>query len=241
VVSERARGIDVSRYQGAISWPAVAEAGYAFAFIRATIGSIYKDPRCIENVTGAVAAGLLMSVYHVVRWDAPAEAQYANLAAMLAEIPAPALPIALDVELPTPAGNTPDHRQTLRYTRELLQIVHEHGVSAVIYTGAWWWNPAIRDAEPRWAARADLWTAAYTPSPRIPTAPWDTWTFWQTTSSGRVPGIDGNVDLNIFAGDREALLAYAAAATGYAASPPVPTVHTITITGHNVTIKVGAS
>jgi len=40
--------------------------------------------------------------------------------------------------------------------------------------------------------------------PTLPTA-WDTWTFWQTTSDGSVPGIEGRVDLDVYAGTLEQL------------------------------------
>jgi GH25 family lysozyme M1 (1,4-beta-N-acetylmuramidase) len=233
-----ALGIDVSRYQGAIHWPAVRESGIDFAFVRATIGSIYKDPRCIENVTGAITTGILTSVYHVVRWDYPAEAQYQNLCAMLADLPPLTLPIALDVELPTPAGNTANHRLTLQRTRELIQLLAHDNRSCVLYTGAWWWNPAIKGADVTWALQADLWTASYTTRPRIPSAPWPAFTFWQYTSSGRVPGISGNVDRNYFTSDLPALRVYAAACCGSLPPDPPPNVHTITVTGYNVEIQV---
>lgn len=231
-------GIDVSRYQGAITWPSVADTGIDFAFVRATIGSIYKDPRCIENVNGAVAAGILTSVYHVVRWDYPAEDQYKNLCTMLDELPPLSLPLALDVELPVPAGNSPNHCLALQRTRELLHLTQEHGMSAVIYTGAWWWDPAVKKADVAWALQADLWTASYTTRPRLPSKPWPVWTFWQYTSSGRVAGISGNVDRNYFSSDRSTLNTYSASVTGHLPPPPAPNVHTITVTGYNVEIQV---
>ena len=60
-------GVDVSRYEGVVDWKKVAAAGYRFAIIRATLGRrSYTDPTFNTNWTGAKAAGLLVSAYHVV-------------------------------------------------------------------------------------------------------------------------------------------------------------------------------
>jgi lysozyme len=53
-----------------------------------------------------------------------------------------------------------------------------------------------------------LWIAQYT-SAKQPAkmAPWPTWTFWQYTSKGSIPGLKGNFDINRFNGDLTALKA----------------------------------
>ena len=58
-----AKGIDVSKWQGAIDWNAVASQGYSFAFIK--IGSSYSglDPTFIPNMIGAATAGLRTGAY----------------------------------------------------------------------------------------------------------------------------------------------------------------------------------
>ena len=62
-----ARGVDVSKNQGVVAWPAVAEAGYAFTFVKATDGQDYVDPMFAQNWEGAQAAGLLRGAYHFFR------------------------------------------------------------------------------------------------------------------------------------------------------------------------------
>ena len=63
------RGIDVSKYQGAIDWRKVAASGIRFAFVRTGWagyeGGIEEgfDPRFVENITGARAAGLGIGAY----------------------------------------------------------------------------------------------------------------------------------------------------------------------------------
>ena len=53
-----AKGIDVSMYQEAINWSAVASEGYSFAFIRVGSAKSGLDPYFAQNMVGAAAAGL---------------------------------------------------------------------------------------------------------------------------------------------------------------------------------------
>jgi hypothetical protein len=66
----------------------------------------------------------------------------------------------------------------------------------IIYTTANWWHTCTKDST---AFGSDpLWVAAWGPSPAPLPSGWRAWTFWQYTSRGRVPGIDGNVDVSYF-------------------------------------------
>jgi hypothetical protein len=91
-------GIDVSRWQGDIQWEKVASAGYRFAVIRATVGETYTDPRFDANWAGARDAGLLVSAYHVLKPEHPADSQVARLFETLGDRRAD-LPLVLDIEL----------------------------------------------------------------------------------------------------------------------------------------------
>ncbi|MBP5598037.1 MAG: glycoside hydrolase, partial [Pseudobutyrivibrio sp.] len=58
-----AAGIDVSKYQGAINWSAVAASGVSFTFIKAGSTNKGMDPYFVSNVQGAQAAGIRTGVY----------------------------------------------------------------------------------------------------------------------------------------------------------------------------------
>jgi lysozyme len=183
------KGIDVSSHQGTINWQQVRTAGYEFAFIRASRGNIVDD-RFVENWQNARAAGVLVAPYHVV-YDTPTAAE--QVALLLSLLPAVKdFPLVLDVEVDPPAA-------VLQRTREMLDLLKDY--HTVIYTGAWWWDPATAGQDVEWAAQADLWTVSYTATPYMPRAPWKDWRVWQYTNEGRVPGISGNVDLNNFNGN----------------------------------------
>src|SRR5207302_5324588 len=63
--------IDVSHHNGAIDWPAVAGAGIALAFIKATQGVGFVDPAFERNRNAAVAAGILVVPYHFIDTSDP--------------------------------------------------------------------------------------------------------------------------------------------------------------------------
>jgi len=70
------------------------------------------------------------------------------------------------------------------------------GVEPIVYTGGDLW----RNGGAELLASQPLWVAHYTQGcPMLP-SPWTRWTFWQHTDRGAVPGIDGAVDLDQFAG-----------------------------------------
>ena len=63
--------VDVSHHNGAIDWPAVAGAGIALAFIKATQGVGFVDPAFERNRNAAVTAGVLVVPYHFVDTSDP--------------------------------------------------------------------------------------------------------------------------------------------------------------------------
>src|SRR5207248_678564 len=60
----RPLGIDTSHWDGTINWTSVKNAGYVFAFTKATQGTGYNDPTLATNMTNAKAAGEFIGVYH---------------------------------------------------------------------------------------------------------------------------------------------------------------------------------
>ena len=78
------------------------------------------------------------------------------------------------------------------------------GVRAVIYVSPNFWSTRLADT--RWFADNGyqvLWIAHWTTgSPTVPASDWGSksWTFWQYSSNGTVPGIDGRVDLDRYRG-----------------------------------------
>jgi len=199
---ERVPGIDISRWQGEVDWQKVKAAGYRFAFVRATIGDFYTDPRFYANWSGAQDAGILVSAYHVVTPNKPAESQIANFFAVL-DGRVSDLPLVVDVERDDGAELT----EITQCLRECLQaVLARDGRVPIIYTARWCWHRYVLTSA-EWQTH-DLWIASYTTDPVLP-RDWSTWRFWQYSERGQVSGISAATDLNWFDGTYEDLLAYA--------------------------------
>lgn len=195
-------GIDVSHWQGTIDWNAVAADGVEFAFVKASEGGDYTDPRFAANWAGARRAGVIRGAYHFFRPQTDAMAQAAHFLRTVPFAPGD-LPPVLDVEVTD--GRSMD--AVAAGVRTWLQEVERAtGRRPVIYTRASFWTAQMGGA----FGGYPLWVAHYgVASPGIP-AGWGGWTFWQHSDAGRVDGISGGVDLNWFNGDRAALDAFAA-------------------------------
>lgn len=193
-------GIDVSRWQGTIDWSAVAADGVEFAFIKATEGGDYTDPRFAANWAGAQQAGVARGAYHFYRPQTDAMAQAAHFLRTVQLAPGD-LPPVLDVEVTDGRSAA----QIAAGVRTWLQEVERAtGRRPILYTRASFWTGQMGGG----FGGYPLWVAHYgVSSPSIP-AEWSGWTFWQHSDAGSVDGIGGGVDLDWFNGDREEFEAF---------------------------------
>ena len=191
------QGIDVSVWQGAIDWPKVKAAGKTFAFAKATEGIGYKDSRYDANRSGALAAGVRFGAYHFARPGSNNPVTEADWFVNTARLQHGMLIPVLDLELT--GGLGPSALTT--WTKAWLQRVTSRlGVKPMIYTTAAFWRNAMGDS--RWFADNGyrLWVANWgVTSPSVPGSNWGgrSWTCWQYSSQGTVPGISTRVDLDV--------------------------------------------
>ena len=195
-------GIDVSYYQEAIAWKRVRRAGIRFAFIRTSDGLNYPDSRFATNWAGAKRAGILRGAYQYFRPDQDPIAQADLLVATLARDPGE-LPPVIDVETD---GGKSAAELVQRVQLWVARVRDQLGVEPIVYTGPEFWRHKTQSAD---MTSQPLWIAHYTRGcPAVP-AQWTTWSFWQHTDNGRVSGIEGQVDLNLFAGTYQELVDFA--------------------------------
>lgn len=194
------RYIDVSRYQGLIDWAQVAAAGYKGAMLK-TVSTNYKlskradglyiDPTFETNYRNARAAGLDVGVYYYTYATSEAMAD-AELALVRKAVYGKELtmPLAVDVE-----RNKLKPMSTLdltNLTAYALEQVEKMGFYAQLYTYTHYSNMELDMG--RLANRWDVWlsdTTGHTPAVGYH------YNAHQHSSEGRVPGITGNVDLNV--------------------------------------------
>ncbi len=189
------RGIDVSHHQGDINWDKLqgAEIGgetINFVFVKATEGRSLLDKNFNENFFQAREHGFIRGAYHFFSPYSSGREQ-AHFFLRQVHLEEGDMAPVLDVEKigKLTAG------QLQREVLEWLRIVEErYGVKPIIYSGAKFKKdyldiPEI-NAYPYWIAHYYVERQAYEGE----------WKFWQYTDCGRLPGIKGDVDLNIYNG-----------------------------------------
>ncbi|MFC9600845.1 glycoside hydrolase family 25 protein [Peribacillus butanolivorans] len=197
------QGLDVSQHQGVISWTSVYESGKSFVFIKATEGATVKDERFDVNYKEAKNAGLYVGAYHYAypesMEDHILEADYFVDTVNKAGGFEGNLPPVLDLE--TIKGNL-DKDQLSEWARIWMERVMEKvGIKPLIYTYLDFGQRNLNES----LGEYPLWFARYDVQQPEDFSGWSEWKFLQYTSSGHVPGIIGNVDLNEFNGSIEDL------------------------------------
>jgi lysozyme len=186
-------GIDVSYYQEAIDWQRVRRAGIRFAFIRLSDGATIRDSRFATNWAEAKQAGVVRGAYQYFRPDQSVTEQADLMIAAMHNRTNDDLPPVIDLE--ADAGLTASVIAA-RARAWIDRVRARLGVEPIVYTGGELWRNGGADT----LAGQALWLAHYTQGcPSVP-APWTHWTFWQHTERGAIPGIEGPVDLDLFAG-----------------------------------------
>ncbi len=206
-------GIDISQYQGNITasgWQQIKGAGIQFAFARVSLGSCCDhDANYVNNFSRAIAAGIPIGPYAVgypqTNMSDPNDA--VNEANYLISLTKPyyqgsglMLRPVLDIELPTDKSLSQSFMSqwVVKWATTIKQGL---GVDPIIYTytdfASTEFNSTVT-SYPLWIANYSR-TPPSTPPPSA-YAPWPSWKFWQHSSTGSVPGISGNVDLDVFDG-----------------------------------------
>lgn len=182
------RGIDVSHHQGPIDWSAVKSSGIHFAYIKATEGANFTDATFADHWKNSNAAGIAHGAYHFFTLGTSGEIQAAHF---IATVPADAdaLPPAIDLEF---SGYNKNRRPPPEEFQHELAIFWDALVAhyrklPVVYTASDFQKEYLRfmPIERLWIREVVL-------------RPDSRWTFWQFSARGRVRGVPGFVDLNVF-------------------------------------------
>jgi GH25 family lysozyme M1 (1,4-beta-N-acetylmuramidase) len=184
------KGIDVHGAKGVIKWPQVRAAGFEFAFLKATEGRTFDDERFAFNRRAAKAAGLAVGAYHFARPDNNTAAAEAAHFLRICQVESGDLLPVLDWEHPPATADW-----ALQFLRGVENAI---GAPPIFYT----FPDFLRQTGSHQAlSRYPLWFASYGPNDgNVHTVnPPSQFKFvvHQFTSRGRVPGVGGDVDLNL--------------------------------------------
>lgn len=190
----KVHGIDISHYQGDIDWKMLLQTRHSqfpirFIFMKATEGGDFADKNFVANFDSARANGFIRGAYHFYnpRTDAICQADFFINSVKLKKGD---LPPVLDIEKKGKDMNR------LRADLKLwLQLVEKHyGVKPIIYSSysykMKYLNDSVFNSYPYWIAHYYVDSVRYKGN----------WAFWQHHDVGVLPGINKEVDLNIFNG-----------------------------------------
>lgn len=190
------RGIDISHYQGEIDWELLQNAmiercPVRFIMIKGTEGSTRIDPYFEENFRQSRDYGFIRGVYHF--WSNMSSARdQAYFFLNKVKLQDGDLPPVLDVE------HKPKDVSVEDFQRDILTWLHivedKYHVKPIIYTyykfKMAYLSTPVFDDYPYWIAHYYVDEVKYTGE----------WKFWQHTDAGKLPGIKGYVDFNIYNG-----------------------------------------
>ncbi len=190
-------GIDISHHQGTIDWATlkdeavIDERPIRFIMIKATEGANKIDENFKDNFYNAREYGFTRGAYHFYGTRSTAKAQ-AQFFISQVKLEKGDLPPVLDVEH-KPSNQTDEEFK--ESVLEWLRIVENHyGVPPIVYTyykfKLRYLSDSAFDAYPYWIAHYYVDKVEYEGA----------WKFWQHTDAGRLPGIKGDVDFNIYNG-----------------------------------------
>ncbi len=189
------RGIDISRYQSEIDWEKVADAKIdkqpiRFVIAKATEGKEHVDKNFNDNFYQIGQYDFIRGAYHFFSPKVSGDEQAKHYLKQVHLEPGDLAPV-LDVE--TSGSLSPE--QLRREVAEWLNIVEKHyHTTPIIYTGLKFKEKYLNSPS---FNRYHFWIAHYYVKKLSYQGKWK---FWQFTDRGKVNGISGNVDLNVYNG-----------------------------------------
>jgi len=196
------KGVDVSSYQGDIDWPVLAEQNLKFAFIKATEGSGFIDPRFEYNFEQAQKTDLFVGAYHFFSYDSGGKAQAEHFISIVPKIEN-MLPPVIDVEFyGDNEKNPPNKAAVQKELTTMIEALKEHyDCYPIIYAVEKSYDLYISNA----FTECDIWIRGVVFQPDE-LSDGRRWTFWQYTNRARLKGYSGRekyIDMNVFSGTEE--------------------------------------
>ena len=189
--------MDVSKHNGNIDWGAVKANGIDFAIIRcgyrgSSSGALVVDPLYYQNMIAAQGAGLSVGVYFFSQAVNVVEAvEEASMVLELLKGYTLQMPVYIDVEKSNGRGDAISVEERNAVINAFLVTIKNAGYTAGIYSNKLWFENRISTSL---FLDYKIWLAQYVDIPTYYASRYD---MWQYTSKGSVPGIAGNVDMNV--------------------------------------------
>jgi lysozyme len=192
------RGVDVSAHQGVIDWDLLKADGVDFAYIKASEGETFNDPRFSRNWYAADQAGVLRGAYHFFTQCRSGKAQAQNFIRVVPADPN-ALPPAVDAEHMGPCLQAPAVKDVAAEIAVFLDALQaQYKVRPIIYATREFHDAYLAGKFPK----ERFWVRRLLLAPHFRQSQW---VFWQYHNWGRRAGVSGPIDLDVFKGTRAEL------------------------------------
>lgn len=206
-------GIDVSHYQGTITWSSVHNCGAKYAFAKASEGTSYTDPKFSSNMNNGKANGMQMGAYHFARPASNCPNPEADhfWAVAGGKITADGKSVYPMVDFESFGGHACYGSYTGWFNQWANRVKSKtgHFLRPVIYASA-----GNGMCNLNTSCILSAWVANWNGQNLYTGNPWscctgcnyvspgtkNDWTYWQVSSTGRICGISGNCDFDAYAG-----------------------------------------
>ena len=199
------QGIDISHHQGKIQWQNLPKDEVSFVYIKATEGSHLKDKRFGENWQASKQLGIRRGAYHFFTACRSGVAQAENFIRSV-PVDRDALPPVLDAEFSQDCKEPENVIDVQKEVSTFITLLEKHyRKPVVIYTT----DEFMRLFPLKEFATQPIWIRSIFSEPTgVRIAHWQ---LWQYKNRGRLKGIQGFVDLNVFHGDQQKFIRFATA------------------------------
>ncbi len=189
-------GIDISAHQGDIDWPAVADEGVDFAYMKATEGKDFTDKKFVQNWTNANKTDIKVGAYHFLSYENSGQEQAQHFINTVPKVEG-SLPPMIDIEFDM-LTVLPDDEVTIDIIGDMItELESYYGVKPVLYVTYDSYTRFIQgnfDDYPIWIVDVN----------KPVDMPDDSeWMFWQYSQTSRLSGINqgkSNVDFDVYNG-----------------------------------------
>ena len=195
-IEKQKLGIDVSVWNGDIDWNKVKKSGVSFVIIRTgfrgyTEGGLFEDNRFRQNIQGATNAGLKVGVYFYSQAINEKEAiEEAKMVLNQVKGYKLTFPVFIDVEESGGRADKLTNGERTKVINAFCQTIQKGGLKAGVYANKTWLTEKINVSA---LSGYKIWLAQYNDKVTYS----GRYDMWQYSSKGSVPGISGNVDMNI--------------------------------------------
>jgi lysozyme len=197
------RGIDISHHQGTIDWEVLSKEDISFVYMKATEGGDFKDREFLDNWANAKSNNLYTGAYHFFTFCRPGSEQAKNF---IDTVPHDdnSLPPAIDFEFSGNCKMRPGKEEVLQEIRIMVKLIEEtFNKKPIFYVTYDAYDQYLKGEINDYS----IWVRDVFFHPRLTDR--RSWLIWQYSASGRINGIQGPVDLNVFCGSKSEFTSFA--------------------------------